>query len=278
MKLTTQQLRRYRDDGFLLVPGAFTASDVAECKAALPAVCAHDDPAVVWETDGTTMRSVYASHRRHEVFREMSEDARLVEPAMQIVDSDVYIYQFKINAKAAFAGDVWEWHQDYIFWREEDGMPAPRVVNVGLFVDEVTEFNGPMFFIPGSHTGGAIDLAATKPVAQPAAQEGASDAPSWMSNVSAKLNYALDRETVAGLCARHGLASPKGPAGSLLLFDSNVVHGSPSNISPQTRVMLISTYNSVHNVPGRGRAGRPDFLVNRDSTPVRPVSRSVIAS
>jgi ectoine hydroxylase len=36
----------------------------------------------------------------------------------------VYIYQFKINVKAAFGGDVWQWHQDYIFWRNEDGMPG----------------------------------------------------------------------------------------------------------------------------------------------------------
>jgi ectoine hydroxylase len=90
-----------------------------------------------------------------------------------------------------------------------------------------------------------------------------------MSNVSAKLKYALDRQTVAQLCGKYGLTSPKGPAGSLLLFDSNVVHGSSNNISPFDRVMIISTYNSVHNTPGPAR--RPDFLVSRDFEPVRPV-------
>ncbi len=271
MTLTVSQLRRFHEDGFLLIPGAFTPSEVAELKEALPAVFAQNDPSCVRESDQATPRSVYASHRTHEVFRALSEDARLVEPAMQIVGSDVYIYQFKINAKAPFAGDVWEWHQDYIFWREEDGMPAPRVINVSLFVDEVTEFNGPMFFIPGSHRDGVIEVASPE-------TNGNAGQPSWMSNVSAKLSYALDRQAVASLCARYGLTSPKGPAGSLLLFDCNVVHGSPNNISPHARVMIISTYNSVHNTPGTGRTYRPDFLVNRDFQPVRPVSRSVTVS
>src|SRR4029453_5528755 len=122
------------------------------------AVFGQDTPARVRETHSATVRSVYGSHRTHEGFRRVSEDARLVEPAMQIVASDVYIYQFKINAKAAFAGDVWEWHQDYIFWRDEDGMPQPRVVNVTLFLDHVNEFNGPIFFMPGSQREGTIEM------------------------------------------------------------------------------------------------------------------------
>ena len=249
-----------------MLQGAFSDLEVAALKAALPAVFTEGGPACVREACSGIVRSVYGSHRTHPMFHRIAEDARLVEPAMQIIESKVYIYQFKINAKAAFAGDLWEWHQDFIFWRDEDGMPAPRVINVGLFLDDVNEFNGPMFFIPGSQREGVIEM-----TPRDTADAGDRAQPAWMANVSAKLNYALARDTVARLCTRYGLASPKGPAGSLLLFDSNVVHGSPNNISPFDRVMLIATYNSVHNRLGTGRSRRPDFLVNRDIEPVRPV-------
>jgi ectoine hydroxylase-related dioxygenase (phytanoyl-CoA dioxygenase family) len=268
MKLTQEQLWQYREQGFVVLPSAFSAEEIRALKAELPRVLADDTPARIVEARTRTVRSVYGSHRTHERFRHLSEDARLVEPAMQVVGSDVYIYQFKINVKAAFEGDVWEWHQDYIFWREEDGMPAPRVTNVALFLDEVTEFNGPMFFIPGSHRRGVIEVEALDGNAGGGM---GSMAPAWISNVTAKLKYSLERETVAELTRRNGLACPKGPAGSVLLFDSNVAHSSPNNISPFDRMMVISTYNSVENIPQPIGPRRPDFLVSADYEPVRPV-------
>ena len=61
------------------------------------------------------------------------------------------MHQFKINGKAAFDGDVWQWHQDYGTWMNDDLMPNARAMNVAIFLDEVNEFNGPLMFIPGSH-------------------------------------------------------------------------------------------------------------------------------
>ena len=70
---------------------------------------------------------------------------------MQIFGEPVYMHQFKINGKMAFDGDVWQWHQDYGTWKNDDQMPEPRATNVAIFLDEVNEFNGPLMFIPGSH-------------------------------------------------------------------------------------------------------------------------------
>lgn len=267
MRLTADRLRQYEHDGFVLVPDVFSRDEIAHLRADVPRVFAEDTPARVAEDRGPIVRSVYGTHRTHDTFRRLSEDARLVEPAMQVVDDDVYIYQFKINAKAAFDGDVWEWHQDYIFWRNEDGMPAPRVTNVALFLDDVTEFNGPMFFIPGSHRQGVIDVQSRDGdrSAVRDTREG------WIANVTAKLKYGIDRQTVAELCAAHGIVAPKGPAGSVLLFDANVVHSSPNNISPFSRTMVVVTYNSVHNVALQPGTKRPEFLVSREPAAVRPV-------
>jgi ectoine hydroxylase len=80
-----------------------------------------------------------------------------------MLKSDANVHQFKINSKAAYRGDVWEWHQDYIFWQREDGMPTARVVNAVVFLDDVNEFNGPLLLIPTSHHLGVIDVPAYDP-------------------------------------------------------------------------------------------------------------------
>ncbi len=42
------------------------------------------------------------------------------------------MHQFKINAKAAFDGEQWQWHQGYGTWLNDDEMPALRALNVAL--------------------------------------------------------------------------------------------------------------------------------------------------
>lgn len=273
MRINADQLRFYEDKGFLFIPRALSDAEVRMIRAAVPAALAEDSPRRVVEANGVVTRSVYGLHDTHDLFRHLVRHGRLAEPAIQIVGSDVYVYQFKINAKAAFGGDAWAWHQDYIFWREEDGMPQPRVVNAVLYLDEVNEFNGPMFLVPGSHREGVIEV---PPETEGSDAQAYKDQPGWISNLIAKLKYSLDRNTVARLCDRYGLACPKGPAGSVLFFHGNIVHGSAANISPYDRTVAIVTYNSVLNVPVPRGPQRPEFLVNRNVEPIVPL-REVLA-
>ncbi|HET7228486.1 MAG TPA: phytanoyl-CoA dioxygenase family protein [Longimicrobium sp.] len=268
MYVTEEQVRQFREDGYLLLPAAFSPEEVAEMNAELPAIFSEDTPARVLEKGTGQVRSVYGSHRTNELFGRVVRDPRLLEPARAILESDVYVHQFKINAKLAFVGEVWEWHQDYIFWQKEDGMPTSRVVNVTLFLDDVTEFNGPLLFIPGSHKAGVMDPGKRK------GDEG--DGPSWQADVAADLSYTLTKEMIAGWVAERGIVAPKGPAGSILLFDANVAHGSGPNMSPIDRKLLLATYNSVLNIPRDGAKERPDFLCARDYTPVQPLEPALV--
>ncbi len=54
-------------------------------------------------------------------------------------------------------GDWWEGHQDYTYWKKDDGMPEPNVLTAMIFLNDVTEFNGQMLLIPKSHMAGVID-------------------------------------------------------------------------------------------------------------------------
>jgi ectoine hydroxylase len=263
MRLTQKLLSEYQEQGHLFFPGYFSAAEMGAIQAELPAIFAEEAPQRVLEKDGLAVRSVYGSHNTNEILGRLARDARLVEPAMQILESAVYIHQFKINAKAAFGGDKWEWHQDYIFWRNEDGMPAPRVTNVLIFVDETNEFNGPLMLIPGSHREKVLEIAGFAGV-----PDGYGESPLWISNLTAKLKYALSKELLARLVEQYGMVAPKGPRGSVLIFHGNLVHGSGVNMSPFERRVICISYNSVENIPRPVEKQRPEFLAGRDYRPL----------
>jgi Protein involved in biosynthesis of mitomycin antibiotics/polyketide fumonisin len=278
MDLTQAQMEFYDENGYLLLPECFSTEEVEVLRNELPTVFGEDSPRRVIEKEGFIVRSVYGSHMANEIFRRLSRHPKLVNPARQILESGVYVYQFKINAKAAFGGDVWEWHQDYIFWHNEDGLPSPRVLTAAIFIDDVTEFNGPLFLIPGSHKWGIFDVPArglnsnVKSGTPSVYQE----SPEWINNLTANLKYSLPKEIIARLVTERGIVAPKGPSGSVLFFHSNLAHGSPNNISPFDRVVTLISFNSTENIPVQSMMARPDFLVGRDYTPIDPMPEDVL--
>lgn len=272
MQLIKEQIDAYENEGIMFLPNCFSQAEVDALRAEVPALFAEDTPRRVVEKDGGLVRSVYGSHVTNEVFRRLSLHPRIVEPARQILNSEVYIYQFKINAKAAFGGDMWDWHQDYVFWRKEDGMPEARVLNVAIFLDDVTEFNGPMYFIPGSHKSGVIDVPAREHIFGNGNGNGGNGAyknsPAWISNLTASIKYSVDKEMVARMVEDRGIVAPKGVCGSVVFFHGNIIHASPNNISPHGRVVIFITYNSLENIPHEVDKPRPEFLSSRDYHPV----------
>ena len=188
---------------------------------------------------------------------------QLVRAAQQVLGGEVYVYQSKINWKLPFSGTAWDWHQDFTFWYYEDAMPAPRATNVVVYLDDVTQFNGPLYLVPGSHQDGIADYAAL--AGQPAGYE---LAPSWISNLTAKIKYSVEHDCLSRAIEKYGLISPTAPAGSILLFDSNIIHASPPNITPLNRTTAMFTYNRVDNAPPESKRRRPEFLSSADSRPI----------
>jgi ectoine hydroxylase len=269
MKLSSEQMLNYEQDGFLFLPELFSSKELEILKRQLPRLFAEESERRVLEKGSGIVRSVYGSHQTNEVCRLLTCHPRLIEPAMQILCGAVYVYQFKVNAKAAFQGDIWEWHQDYIFWQREDGVPEPWLVTASLFLDEVNEFNGPLMIVPGSHKEGVIEPTLTGGV--PAGYE---ESPNWIASLTADLKYSLNKDCLARLVATSGIVAPKGPAGSVLFFHPNVVHGSVPNMSPFDRRLMLITYNHSSN---RQRANaRPEFLASRDAEPLFPAAEDAL--
>ena len=156
MKLTAEQCETLDREGYLFLPDLFSAAEAAVLRSALPAVFARKGPEIVRERNGA-VRTAFGVHTYSDIYWRLSRHPRLAEPAMQVLGGPVYIHQFKVNAKAAFDGDVWQWHQDYGTWSRDDLMPEPRAMNLAVFLDPVNEFNGPLMFIPRSHRRGRIE-------------------------------------------------------------------------------------------------------------------------
>ena len=157
LKLTDEQLRQFEDEGYLFLPDVFGRSETDLLLNEAHEVFACDRKEVVRERDGRTARTAFAAQHYNEAYRRLARHPRLVRPGEQILGGDVYMHQFKINAKAAFDGDVWQWHQDYGVWSRDDRMPECRAMNIALFLEEVTEFNGALMFIPRSHKKGVLE-------------------------------------------------------------------------------------------------------------------------
>ncbi len=243
MQLTNTQLAEFERGGWLFLESLFSDKEVAVLMSDVPRILALRRDEVVREKDGETPRTAFAAQYYSEPFQRLSRHPRLVEPVRQILDGEVYIHQFKVNAKAAFDGDVWQWHQDYGTWSRDDGMPEARALNIALFLEDVTACNGPLMLIPDSHRDGVLgaghDLATTS-------------YPLWT----------LDQETVTRLANEKGMVAPLGKAGSVLMFHGNLVHGSPGNMSPYSRTIVYISACHVDNHIRKFQ--RPEWIAHRD--------------
>jgi ectoine hydroxylase len=194
------------------------------------------------------VRTNFAAHMYSYPFAKLARHPRMVEPIKALFGEDVYMHQFKINGKQAFDGDVWQWHQDYGTWMNDDQMPEARAMNVAIFLDEVNEFNGPLMFIPGSHKQGVLDA-------------------SHDTSTTSYPLWTINHEVISKLVAKGGIAAPKGPAGSMILFHGCLVHASTSNLSPWNRVSVYLSLCAVSNHIRRFK--RPEYIAHRDFTPIQ---------
>lgn len=271
MKFTEAQIRAYHSQGFLVVENRFAGAELDRLRTDLPAALAEDSPRRVLERDGVTVRGVHGQHVDFDSFGRLVRHPRLVEPVRQLLDSSVYIYQFKINVKASLTGEAWPWHQDFIFWEREDGMPRAALVTALVMLDDATEFNGPLMVLAGSHAEGRIPV---EPVAPAAA--GSADGPAWVKNLTVDLKYALPHRLVRELALRYPITSVKAPAGSVLFFHPNLVHGSADNMSARDRRFILVTYSRMDNTLRPVPSPRPEFLSNRNPIAVEPAHDAVL--
>ena len=154
--LNTNQLDDYSNEGYLFVPELLPMAEISAVMTQLPELSTLQRPEVIFEKDSETVRSLMNVHTYSKAADKLIRHQSIIDPVKKILQSDVYVFQCILNLKRAFTGDIWQWHQDYSTYLIDDGMPANRLVNVLIFMDEVNEFNGPLMLVPSSHRGEAI--------------------------------------------------------------------------------------------------------------------------
>ena len=252
MKLYPAQHEQFDRDGYLFFPGLFSTEETRTLSAEVPRLYSRREDYNVREKGKDVVRTNFAAHLYSEPFAKLARHPRMVEPVQELLGEALYMHQFKINGKMAFEGDVWQWHQDYGTWLNDDLMPTERAMNVAIFLDDVSEYNGPLMFIPGSHKKGVVD------------------AKHDVTTTSYPL-WTVDNDLIRQLVERAGgkaggIVSPKGPAGSMILFHSCLVHASGANLSPYNRVAVYLSLCAVSNHIRRFK--RPEFIAHRDFAPI----------
>ena len=248
MHLNEQQQVQFRDEGYLFLPELFTPDEVAVLRGEAEGIYAEQRPEI-WREKSGVPRTAFAAHLYNEAFALLARHPRMLEPVEQLLGDKLYMHQFKINAKSAFSGDVWQWHQDYGTWARDDGMPEARAMNIAVFLDEVMHINGPLMLVPRSHRHGTLAAMHDKAT---------TSYPLWT----------LDEPTVTRLVAEGGIVTPIGKPGGLLMFHGNLVHGSAGNITPYPRKIVYLTLNAVSN--HILHPTRAEYIAHTDFTPIVP--------
>ena len=253
--LTEAQIRQFNEEGYLFLPETFSQTEVDLLKSEAEAIYRQERPEV-WREKSGAPRTAFAAHLYNEAHGLLGRHPSMIRPVEQLFGEQVYMHQYKINAKASFTGDVWQWHQDYGTWARDDGMPEPRAMNIAVFLDEVMPINGPLMLVPRSHTLGVL-------------------AAGHDTSTTSYPLWTLDEKTVTELVAEGGIVAPTGKPGGLLLFHGNLVHGSAGNITPYSRKIVYLTLNAVSNYIRKPT--RAEWIAHTDFTPIVPTDAGALA-
>jgi ectoine hydroxylase len=255
--LTAAQQAAFTRDGYLVLNGVLGGREVERLQGELEQMrrmpASLDIDTLIAEPDSGALRSVFAIHRQNALFARLASDERIVSIARHLLGDAVYVHQSRLNYKNGFDGKEFYWHSDFETWHVEDGMPRMRAISVSVQLADNHAVNGPLMLMPGSHQTYVSCVGETPK--------------DHYRQSLRKQEYGVpDRDSLTRLAETCGIVAPTGPAGSIVLFDCNTMHGSNGNITPFARANAFIVYNAVSNrlvEPFGGRAPRPEFVAAR---------------
>jgi len=234
--LSGEQIAFYRANGYLMVEDAIEPETLLKMQQVTRdfieksrAVSQSDDIFDLdagHSADNPRLTRIKLPHTRHPVFDEVMRSDRLMSILHPLLGTDIRLHTSKLNTKAPGGGAAVEWHQDWAFYpHTNDDMLA-----VGIMLEDVSEENGPLMVIPGSHDGpvlshfaGGVFCGAVDP-----------DDPQFDLSKAVTLT---------------------GRAGSLSLHHVRLLHGSAPNRSERPRMLLFYECGAADAWPINGIAG-----------------------
>lgn len=222
---------RYDEHGFAYARGVFDEADLAPLNAALDAGGASPGGFSVTDSQGGQQELSVWMHLGDDLIGVMPRLASMAAIAEAVIGETVAHWHSKLSWKRPGTTSLWDWHQDYGFWFAE-GVARPDMCTIAIALGPVTEVNGCMQLISGSHRLGRLDVV---PVGE---------------------SQASDPEAVAEALVDSPVELCELAAGDVVVFHSNTLHSSGPNQSNLPRTMLMSSYNAVSNAPADPATGR----------------------
>ena len=268
--LAPELVQQYRSNGFLIINGLFNDQEIRcfqrELARLRDATETSPNEETIVEPGSGDVRSIFMVHSINPVFAKLASDQRLAGIAEYILDDQVYIHQSRLNYKPGFHGKEFYWHSDFETWHVEDGMPRMRALSMSITLTDNYEYNGPLMLIPGSHNNFIVC-------------SGETPANHFQQSLKKQEYGVPGADHLASLVNRHGICSATGAAGSVIIFDCNIMHGSNGNITPFPRSNIFLVYNAITNRvrgPFCDQPPRPEWVASRKT--IKPVIPTVYSS
>lgn len=236
--LTQTQFDQFWRDGVLTVPDAVTSAQLnalnAEIAGWVEESCAHSEPfgpptlddrprfdmGAEHTADKPALRRVNNPSDISDAYMDAMSNAAMTDMVNQLIGPNLKFHHCKINLKLPGSDTTVHYHQDFLFTPHTND----DVVTALLMLDDVTEENGCLRVVPGSHRGPMLSLY----------QDGR-----FVGAVSGAEEVRLLSESIP----------VTGKAGSVCLMHTRLAHGSAPNGSDRSRNLYICVYSAADAFP-----------------------------
>jgi hypothetical protein len=223
--LKPREIALFERDGFLLLPGFFDDREIAPLREGCLA-----DPSIggrlraVADSSGNAQEVIVWTALTDDYLGVLPRLARLIDAAEALLGKPSYHWHSKLSMKAPHTAGRWDWHQDYPYWYD-DGCLRPDMLTCMIAVDRVTEANGCVTLVQGSHLLGRINHVRIG--------EASGCDPTRLDLIRRQLpSVPVEMEP-----------------GDACFFHSNTLHASGANTSDLPRTLLHCSYNTIENSP-----------------------------
>ncbi len=242
-RATEAELKQYDDLGFFMRENVFSEEELEDMRAGAESVHeqileAADLPEAgpidqvdnqkyqsvlgstikwEWKDDLRAVRSMEPTGHLDARLEVLLDDPRLYQPVASINGSDALsVFSDKLNVKRP-GGAPFPWHQEGLYW-ENGAEDLESLVSTLTYLDDSTKENGCLWVIPGSHKQGNLQGLKDRGVLG-----------ALYTDVDLIDGEALPTEL---------------PAGSVLYFHRDLVHGSQTNRSTSSRRVFVVAYQA----------------------------------
>jgi phytanoyl-CoA hydroxylase len=228
--LTDEEIRQYQIEGYIVVESIFDRAELRGIDAAISELTERalggEDMAKILELepepiDGRRVpRRIFSPYDQHQAFRDLAEDARLLDRIESLIGPNLNLHHSKLNMKPAQVGSVVDWHQDLSYFPHTND----DLVTTLVYLDDATEENGCLQVLPRhqhhffDHTG-----------------------------PDGKFAGMISEDLSDGRFGKP--VSLAAPAGSAIFMHCVTPHSSLPNRSPRPRRTLIFEYRAADSYP-----------------------------